>query len=419
MSVDASSSPAELALAHRRSFGFLGSVVDGLRAMALPLQAFVVSRLMVLVAGATGVVRLTSHVSPATVAATVHQLGPVGYLLSASVDRWDSGFYLSIAAHGYGAVGSGNLAFYPVYPLLIRGASFLVSSPLVAGAAISALAFLAALVMLHRLTELELGRAAADATVLLVAFAPLSFFFTAIYTESLFLALSVGSLLAARRGHWRLACALAAVATLTRVTGIALGVALAVMRIRQRGRLDRRLAWLGILPASFAGYMAVLVANGYPALGMFSSEGQWHRILVGPLGGLVGGIAAAAWGLGKLVGGAPVYQFQTSQALAPPAENVVLLLVVVIALRALIACRRRLPLEYAGYAAVALMMCLSNPVVGSPLASDDRFSLTIFPLWMAAGAWVARRRLEPVAVALGSVALIFYTAQVASYAFVA
>ena len=420
MSVDAPPSTARLTgapeLSRRRT---RGAVVDRVRAASLPLQAFAVSRALVLVAGAAGVVRLTSHASRAAIVATVHQMGPVGYLLSASVDRFDAGFYLAIAAHGYGSPGSGRLAFYPVYPLLIRGVGFIVSSPMVAGAAISALAFLAALVMLHRLTELELGRGAADATVLLVAFAPLTLFFSAVYTESLFMMLTVGSLLAARRGHWRLACALAAAGTLTRVTGIALAVGLAIMRIRQAGRIDRSLAWLAVMPATFAGYMAVLAADGYPPLAVFSSEGEWHRVLVGPLGGLLGGVVAAARGVGRLLGGAPVYEFHEAVALAPAAENVVLMLVLALALVALLACWRSLPHEYAAYAAVVLMLCLSDPIPGEPLASADRFILTIFPLWMAAGAWVARRRLEPLAVVLGSGALIFYTMQVASYAFVA
>jgi hypothetical protein len=394
-------------------------LIKRIRTRSLPLQAFVVSRLLVVAAGALGVLRLSSHVSRPTVVNGVHQLGALGYVLSASADRYDSWAYLAIAAHGYGKVTSGSLAYYPGYPLLIRALNVVIGSPLVTGVAISTSAFLVGLLMLHRLTELEIGRRAADATVLLVAFAPLSFFFTAVYTESLFQALSVGGMLSARTGRWRLACALAALASMTRVTGLALLIALGVLRIRQRGRPDLSLFWLGMVPAAFVAYMAALAVQGYPPLGMLSAQGQWHRVLLGPIGGIALGALAATVGLAQILRGAPVYRFQDSQALAPPAENIVLMLVLAVALKALYACRRRLAPEYTVYALLALMMCISSPVLGTPLVSVDRYILTIFPLWMAAGSWVAQRRLEPLAVALGSLLLVFYTAQVATYAFVA
>src|ERR1039458_9630227 len=62
---------------------------------------------------------------------------------------------------------------------------------------------------------------------------------------------------------------------------------------------------------------------------------------------------------------------------------------------------------------------LSSPRGANPLGSLDRFVLTIFPLWMAAGAWVAKHRLERVAVAVGSILLIFYTVQFSSWSFIA
>ena len=91
-----------------------------------------------------------------------------------------------------------------------------------------------------------------------------------------------------------------------------------------------------------------------------------------------------------------------------------------LALAALLACRRRLPAEYAAYAGVVLLACISTPAVGQPLWSLDRYTLTIFPLWMAAGAWLSGRRIAlPAVVLCGSALLVFYAAQFASWAFVA
>ena len=75
-----------------------------------------------------------------------------------------------------------------------------------------------------------------------------------------------------------------------------------------------------------------------------------------------------------------------------------LLAVLVIAVLALVVAFRRLPLAYGAYAGAALLVCIWSPVAGQPLKSLDRYTLTIFPLWMAAGAWMSERR--PVRVTL-------------------
>jgi hypothetical protein len=390
-----------------------------LRQARLPLLAFIVSRLLVIAAGALGAVRLRSHLAPASVAQAIGHDGPLGYLLSAPVDRWDSGFYTAIATHGYAGTASGRAAFYPLYPWLMRALDWVLGSPVVAGVTVSLIAFVAALVMLQRLTELELGRGAADATVLLIAFAPLSFFFSAVYTESLFLALTVGSLLALRTGRWRIACALAAAACLTRVTGFALLPALAAARVKEKEGPDPGLGWLALLPASFAVFAVALVVDGHSALAMFTAEKGWHHMTVGPVAGLALGVAAGVVGAAQLLRGEPVQRFADGQVLTPAAENLVLMVVVGLALRAWLTCRRVLPSPYTVYGAGALLIVLSSPVAGTPLISADRYILTIFPLWMVAGRWVARRRLQLPAVTLGAALLVFYTAQVAAWAFVA
>ena len=58
---------------------------------------------------------------------------------------------------------------------------------------------------------------------------------------------------------------------------------------------------------------------------------------------------------------------------------------------------RRLPFAYGTYALATLLVCIFSPVRGQPLKSFDRYTLAMFPLWMAAGAWVSeRRRTRPI-----------------------
>lgn len=389
------------------------------RTLRVPLLAFVCSRVLVMAAGGLGLAALPVH-DPTDALGTRRLLGSVGYWLAGSVDRYDSGFYLDIAAHGYRAPALGHAAFFPLYPLLIRLLSAVTGSAVLAGALISALAFAAALVLLHRVATLQLGSRAADATVWLLALAPLSFYFTAIYTESLFLALSLGAVLAARSGRWRTACALAALATLTRPVGILLGVALVATRVHRGHRVDRSVAWVLALPAALAGYLALLAAGGYGWMAPFHAEVGWHRLSTGPVSTLVAAVWTAARGAVHLIGGGTVYAPTLSGPFSPGAEAIVLLAVVAIALAALAACRRRLAPAYTAYAGAVLLVTLSSPEAGQPLLSQDRYALVLFPLWIVAGGWLSRRpRLLAAVLTVSAGMLVFYTAQFASWSFVA
>lgn len=383
-----------------------------------PTRVFLGSRLLVLVAGVLGPLTLGRPVSSAGV--IVGAGGGFGSLLAGSVDRFDAAYYLDIAAHGYGSFSSGKVAFFPLYPALIRLFTPVFVTPVVAGVVVSLGALLLALVLLYRLTELELGPRAARATVLLLAFAPVSFFFGAVYTESLFLMLSVGAVLAARRDRWALACALGALATLTRPTGVLLALLLAPASARARGRIEPRLAYVLVLPAALVAYLIALHLAGYPWLAPFRAEGLWGRATVGPVMGVLAGVWQGVKGTLHIARGAPIYAPSVTGAFSIWAENVILLLDLIAAGVVLVWCWRRMALEYALYALAVLLVFLSTPTIGEPLMSLERYALTAFPLWMAAGAFVSSRRLVlPAAVSLGALLLVFYTAQFSAGAFVA
>src|SRR4029453_15684684 len=123
----------------------------------------------------------------------------------------------------------------------------------------------------------ELGDADARLTVALVALFPTAYAFSAVYTESLFLALSAGALYAGRLGRWRWAGVLAALASATRSTGVLLVVPLALLylygpradrpgppgvrsRLRPRHAVGRDAAWLALAPIGLVGYLGYLAA---------------------------------------------------------------------------------------------------------------------------------------------------------------
>ncbi|HEU4658205.1 MAG TPA: mannosyltransferase family protein [Capillimicrobium sp.] len=341
--------------------------------------------------------------------------GLTGGLLAAPAARWDAVWYLDVARHGYETGPSA--AFWPLYPLLVRG----FGGSLVVAIAISTACFFAALVALRALTELELGAEAARWTVLALAFSPMAFFFSAVYGESLFLALTVGAVLAARRDRWAWAGVLGALAAMTRSTGALLLIALVMLGW---GRATpRQLAWLALIPLGLAAFPAGLALDGLDWRAPFDAQEVWLREWGGPFGGVWDGAVAAWAGLRQLLSGSDTriyFPIAAGDPFAIARINLALFAWVPLALVALAGAARRLPLGYAAYALAALAVPLSYPVAPQPLMSLPRFVLVLFPLWMWLGWLLARhpRARVPVLAAF-AVALAASTAQFATWHFVA
>lgn len=150
--------------------------------------------------------------------------GPAQYIIGPWL-RWDANLYLDIAAQSY-ISGSGNTAFLPVYSLLIHLASIIFGGNLVVAAlALSTCASFVTFLLLYRLARrLTESPATAAWTVTVAAMLPIAFFFMACYTEALFLAFALVTILAVLDGRWWRAALLAALAGLTRPQGWVLGV---------------------------------------------------------------------------------------------------------------------------------------------------------------------------------------------------
>lgn len=180
--------------------------------------------------------------------------------------RWDSGWYLDIAANGYG-VSTGffdqrNIVFFPLYPILIRIVSFAIADRAWAGFLISNTAFAVALIALYDMTKSAYGVGTARWTVRLLATFPFAFYLSAVYSESVFLLTVVGAFFFAGRRQWAAAAFCAALASATRPYGVIVGLGLAVEYLKQRGFRMREVRadalWLLIAPAGLALYAGYL-----------------------------------------------------------------------------------------------------------------------------------------------------------------
>lgn len=196
----------------------------------MPLIAFVITRV--------GVAAVAYYSVPiiADSSITPYHIRPGNILMDVFGSRWDNGFYLSIAEQGYiyENVAFPSVAFFPLYPMLIRAMTVITQDSLTAGILISNFALLAGVIVLYRLAAEEWGYSAAERTVWYLLIFPASFFGSSIYTESLFLLLSVSTFYLARRGRWWAAGLLSLLAAMTRFIGVILAPVLVIEWLHRR-----------------------------------------------------------------------------------------------------------------------------------------------------------------------------------------
>ena len=152
---------------------------------------------------------------------------------------------------------------------------------------VSGLASIATALLFKQLVACDQTDKVANSAVWFLFIFPTSFFLHVAYTESLFLSLTLGSFLAARKQHWHIAGLLGAGACLTRVNGLVLGPALATevfLQCWQTRRIDWRWLWLGLVPLGFLGYLWL----NYEVTGDFFAftkimEEHWYKKFASPL----------------------------------------------------------------------------------------------------------------------------------------
>ena len=176
---------------------------------------------------------------------------------------WDSSWYLSIAEFGYKPMaleGShANYGFFPLYPLLARWVGWVVGSAFVGGLLVANAAFLVACVFLYRLVALDDDVDTARRAVKYLFAAPVAFLFSAVLTESLYLALVVMCFYFARTKRWWAVGVLGFLLALTRGPGVFAAIPLLWVYLEQRGFSPRKVRpdvlWFALFPAGVGVFM--------------------------------------------------------------------------------------------------------------------------------------------------------------------
>lgn len=194
---------------------------------------------------------------------------------------WDGQWYRQVALNGYEFAADGkqhSVAFFPLFPLIIRGVMTVGLPFEVAGTLVSNLAFLGALMLLSVWVEECHGRKAARWSVAALAWCPFSLYGTVIYTEGLFMLLSAAALRAFEKRQYAWVGLWGMLASATRLPGVMLAPALVLVSWRERRGTSAYVAsvatTLGLL--LFIGYCGLRF--GHP-LAFIDVEETWGRAI--------------------------------------------------------------------------------------------------------------------------------------------
>ena len=335
--------------------------------------------------------------------------------------RFDAGWYSGIALDGYSFQGrwdrQQNIAFFPAFPLLMRVAGYPVGAfaPGVprehrmlradwAGVLISLAAFAWAAAYLWRLARDTIGESRADATVLLLAAYPFAAFYSAPYTESLFLLGAVAAIYHFRRSEWGQAATWGLLVGLTRPNGCFLSLVLALLLLpdlRAGFEAVRRRRVIAGLTAASAPGVGMLIYSAYVhhVTGAFFGWARLHEAWGRSYEGLAPVARAYGWltdeGLLHVVQGVP---FDTLNSLG--------LIFVLVMLWPVV---RKVGLAYGVFVAINII----PPMLAGGVLSMGRLTATMFPVFLALAAIVPARAVPALvttfAIGQGLVAALFFT----------
>ncbi|HEV2529378.1 MAG TPA: mannosyltransferase family protein [Thermomicrobiales bacterium] len=361
---------------------------------------------------------------------------------------WDGLWYTYIADRGYADFSNANPAYWPLYPWMMELGNRITGWPIeVVGWLIANVAFIVALLFVYWIVQLDFDRQIARIALWVLALFPMAVFFSAVYTESLFLALAAGALYFARTNSWALAGILGLLAALSRSNGVMLLLPFAVLFIQQYGWSPRRWVTTGLASAAFAilpilgPLLFYLYLDGEgieqtPTTPAFVEvQGQWYRYTAPPwetfrcaVAGCTGPadheyipenfqVNGADWQWASDLIDDPSWDNVTSYAWrdtfanSDTVELVALLLFIGLAILGL----RTTPLYYSAYLLPPLLFPLFQPGAIHPLMSIPRFGIVLFPLFVVLALLLQRRGPRIAWLAVSTALLVLFTVQFAHW----
>jgi hypothetical protein len=311
--------------------------------------------------------------------------------------HWDARWYLDIAMHGYS--GADNLetsystvAFFPLFPLLVKGLSLLIPQSLLSqslylflGLAMNNLLFLIGLYYLYQLTESFFHSAQLSKAVLILLIAyPASYYFSCFYTESLFFLLAILSLWAAQKNKWFPAAVFCALLTITRPQGILMALPILILLLQSMQwnlkNFPLRALWLLLIPLPLCFHLFNLYTLTGDFLAPITAQAAWGRVNADLKANFID-------------------VFNTSQADVYKIDSVLTFVFLFLAVLSLFS------LPSPAYGVFALLI-IFMPVISGTSVSMTRYIVVAFPTFMALAKALKKDLL------IYSLAVIFFTIQI-------
>ena len=195
--------------------------------------------------------------------------------------NFDGVYYLLIAENGYTV----NPGFFPLFPILINLASSVFgvtiefdSIQYFIALFLVSLFFLCAFIMFYKLAKLDYKKNIAMWGIVFILVFPTSFFFAAIYSESLFLLLSILSFYFARKKNWLMASIFGMLLTVTRPVGIAIFPAILYeFYISEKSFLKKKSLLLLAIPLGLIAYAIYNLVKWGNALYFIQAQGNFQN----------------------------------------------------------------------------------------------------------------------------------------------
>ena len=324
----------------------------------------------------------------------------IGLILQV-LTSWDGAWYYRIIRSGYPTsipddvtynMPEARAAFFPVYPLVVNAADFVLpGGDVFAGVFVNFVLGAVAVWLVGLIARNLFGERVGYRSMLLVAFFPGSVALSLTYSEATLIVLAAACLLMLLHERWLLAGLLAAVGTATRPNGLALVAACAVAAFLaiKHDHQWRALLAPALAPIGFIAFQVYLYAR--------TDEWAWFRV------------QTEAWDEGTSFGFTAVKNtFEAFiRPLASPTDIITAISVLVTIVLIVAMVKRRLPWPLVAFVVVVLaLMVLPSTVTARP-----RFLFTAFPLLISLAAWWPEDREEEwgLLIALSTAGLVCLT----------
>lgn len=326
------------------------------------IVAFIVIKIFILAMGIVGVTLFPLD--------NVHQRQVVNNTVLNAWAQYDGAGYLDLAEHGYNPSfnGTGNYSVYPLYPLMIFLLSLLpLISPALAAFIISNIFSVIVVILFYALVKIELGDKRSYKAVVMMLLFPTAYFLTAMYAESIFLALVLGMFLAAKREQWLVVGVLGFLASLARIQGVLMFIPMLYMYLKSQRPIKPNIAFLMLIPIGLVAMFGYQFAvTGDPLMQFHYGFGIYDKALGLPWEPIINAVTLMFNGAldSFLYNGANLVMFIALAAL-------------------LFVSYKRLKPEYTIYLALSILFIL----VSSNLRGIGRYALSMFPIFMIFSLW--------------------------------